>query len=211
MPATSTPAQSVVIYPRPGADPHKDRIVFAGGGRRVTLVAVPDEEEAAPVVAGLVAEGAGLVELCGGFGPVGAARVIAEVGDRVPVGAIGYGSESLAEISRFHLTFLTGQVQSELFLVLVPGADPDRDRAVLDNGGGATFTVVAVPDIEAAERVAASTRAGLIEMYGGLGADATARVHAAAGGTPVGSITYGIESMDAAAAFRATTDVERHP
>ncbi|MGP4115103.1 DUF6506 family protein [Streptomyces sp. 4N509B] len=147
--------------------------------------------------------GAGLVELCGGFGPVGTARVIAEVGDRVPVGAIGYGSESLAAISRFHLAFLAGQVQSELFVVLVPGADPERDRAVFDNGGGAAFTVVAVPDVEAAERVAAGARVGLVELFGGLGADAAARVHAAAGGAPVGSMVYGIESMDAASAFRS--------
>ncbi|MEO3843241.1 MULTISPECIES: DUF6506 family protein [unclassified Streptomyces] len=40
-------------------------------------------------------------------------------------------------------------------------------------------------------------------MFGGFGADAAARVHEAAGGIPVGSVTYGIESMDAAAAFRA--------
>ncbi|WP_433323207.1 DUF6506 family protein [Spirillospora sp. CA-294931] len=196
-------SQSVVIYPLPDADPAKDRIVFEGGGRRVTLVAVPDEEKAAPVIAGLVDEGAGLVELCGGFGPVGAARVIAEVGDRAPVGAIGYGGESLAAISRYHLAFLAGEVQSELFLVLVPGADPDRDRVVREHGGGARFTTVAVPDIAAAERVAAEHRVGLIELFGGFGADAVARVHAAAGGAPVGSITYGLESMDAAAAFRA--------
>ncbi|GAA2105939.1 DUF6506 family protein [Actinomadura alba] len=197
-------SQSVVIYPRPGADPEKDRIEFEGGGHRVTLVAVPDEDEAAPVVAGLVGEGVGLVELCGGFGPVRAAKVIAEVGDRIPVGAIGYGAESLAEISRFHLSFLAGEVQSELFLVLVPGADPERDRIVRERGGGARFTTVAVPDIDAAERVAAQETVGLIELYGGFGADAAARVHAAAGGgTPVGSVVYGIESMDAAAAFRA--------
>ncbi|MEU8801224.1 DUF6506 family protein [Spirillospora sp. NPDC048819] len=195
--------QSVVIYPQPGADPDKDRIVFDGGGRRVTLVAVPDEEEAGPVVAGLVGEGAGLIELCGGFGPVGTAKVIAEVGDRAPVGAIGYGGESLAAISRYHLAYLAGRIQSDLFMVLVPGADPDRDRIVREHGGGARFTAVAVPGVEAAERVAAQEEAGLIELFGGFGADAVARVHTAAGGTPVGSVVFGVESMDAAAAFRA--------
>ncbi|XVQ08042.1 DUF6506 family protein [Spirillospora sp. CA-255316] len=199
----TTMPRTIVIYPQPDADPAGDLVEFEGGGRRVTLVAVPDENEAAPVVERLVGEGAGLVELCGGFGPVGAARVIAAVGDRAPVGAIGYGSESLAAISRFHLTFLAGELQSELFLVLVPGADPERDRIVREHGGGARFTAVAVPDIAAAERVAAREKVGLIELFGGFGADAAARVHAAAGGAPVGSIVFGIESMDAAAAFRA--------
>ncbi|TDC75759.1 DUF6506 family protein [Streptomyces hainanensis] len=195
--------QSVVIYPQPDADPEKDRIVFEAGGRRVTLVAVRDEDTAAPVVAGLVDEGAALVELCGGFGPTRTAKVIAEVGDRAPVGAIGYAGESLAAISRFHLAWLAGEVQSELFLVLVPGADPERDRVVREHGGGARFTTVAVPDIEAAERVAARESVGLIELYGGFGADAAARVHAAAGGAPVGTVVFGIDEMDAAAALRA--------
>ncbi|WBB63103.1 DUF6506 family protein [Streptomyces sp. WMMC500] len=195
--------ESIVVFPQPDAAPEGTRTVFEAGGRRVTLLAVPDEAEAAPAIAALVTEGAGLVELCGGFGPVGAAKVIAEVGDRVPVGAIGYGSESLAAISRFHLTFLAGQDQSELFLILLPGADPRRDRLVVEREGGFGFRAVAVPDLAAAERVAREADVGLIEVFGGFGADAAARIHDVAGGTPVGSVTYGIESMDAAAAFRA--------
>ena len=199
-------SESIVVFPQPDADPKGTRTVFQAGGRRLTLLAVPDEAEAAPVIAELVAEGAGLVELCGGFGPVGAAKVIAEVGDRVPVGAIGYGSESLAAISRYHLTFLAGQDQSELFLLLLPGADPARDRLVAERAGGFSFRAVAVPDLAAAEREARAvrgTKVGLIEIFGGFGADAAARIHEAGGGIPVGSVTYGIESMDAAAAFRA--------
>jgi len=199
-------SESIVVFPQPDADPRGTRTVFEAGGRRLTLLAVPDEAEAAPVIAELVAEGAGLVELCGGFGPVGAAKVIAEVGDRVPVGAIGYGSESLAAISRYHLTFLAGQDQSELFLLLLPGADPARDRLVAERAGGFSFRAVAVPDLAAAEREAREvrgTKVGLIEIFGGFGADAAARIHEAGGGIPVGSVTYGIESMDAAAAFRA--------
>lgn len=194
-------SQTVVIHPLPDADPEKDRIVFEGGGHRVTLVAVPDEADAATVADRLIQEGAGLVELCGGFGPVGAAEVIAGVGPETPVGAIGYGRESLAAISRYHLAFLAGESQSDLFLVLVPGADPERDRVVQVHQDGGRFTAVAVPDITAAEKVAAGENSDLIELFGGFGADAAARVHAAAGGAPVGSIVFGPESMDAAAAF----------
>ncbi|WP_217922245.1 DUF6506 family protein [Miltoncostaea oceani] len=55
----------------------------------------PDEGSAARVAATLADEGVGLIELCGGFGPEGAARVIAAVGGRVPVGTVGFGIESL--------------------------------------------------------------------------------------------------------------------
>ena len=50
----------------------------------------------------LVAQGVQLIELCGGFGPVWAARIIEAIGDAVPIGAVGYGPES---IDRLHDLF----------------------------------------------------------------------------------------------------------
>ena len=43
----------------------------------------------------LVDGGIQLLELCGGFGPVGTARVLEAIGHRVPVGSVGYGPESI--------------------------------------------------------------------------------------------------------------------
>lgn len=163
---------------------------FQHGNRRVTVVAVPDETAAEDIVAGLVDEGAGLVELCGGFGPVPAAPVIKRIGDRAPVGIIGYGVESLPRISRFHLNFLAGEVRSEAFIVLVPGTDPVQDRVVHDHGNGTTFTAVSVPDIAAAEQAAAEfaeADVGLIELFGDFGARDAGRVFEC--GAPAASTT----------------------
>jgi hypothetical protein len=43
----------------------------------------------------LVSEGVQLIELCGGFGPLWTAKVIEAIGPAVPVGAVGYGPESI--------------------------------------------------------------------------------------------------------------------
>jgi hypothetical protein len=72
-----------------------------------------------------------------------------------------------------------------LFLVLVPNADP-ADR-VVHADDLSTTTIVPVPSAEAAVLVV--TEFGdldLIEMYGGLGAEAAAAVLSAAPGVPVG-------------------------
>jgi len=42
----------------------------------------------------LVADGVQLIELCGWFGPRGAARIIEAVGDQVPVGFVTHGPDS---------------------------------------------------------------------------------------------------------------------
>lgn len=44
----------------------------------------------------LLDEGVQLIELCGGFGPIGTAGVLAEVAGAVPVGSVSYGPESIA-------------------------------------------------------------------------------------------------------------------
>ena len=46
-----------------------------------------------------------LIELCGGFGPVWTARVLAAIDHRVPVGSVAYGPES---ITALHALFATG-------------------------------------------------------------------------------------------------------
>lgn len=84
--------------------------------------------------------------------------------------------------------------------------DPAVDRAVIQRGG-LTTTVVAVPDREAAVQVAVELVEGgaqSIELCGAFGPATTARVLQAVGDrAPVGSVTYGMESIPALAALFA--------
>ena len=48
----------------------------------------------------MVDDGVELIELCGGFGPVWTARVLEAVDGAVPVGAVGYGPESIDGMAR---------------------------------------------------------------------------------------------------------------
>ncbi|MDF3835998.1 DUF6506 family protein [Cupriavidus basilensis] len=51
----------------------------------------------------LVADGIQLIELCGGFSPVWAGRIIEAIDYAVPVGVVAYGPES---IDKMHALFL---------------------------------------------------------------------------------------------------------
>lgn len=84
---------------QPGSDPASDRTVVERGGLRTTLVPVREPAAVVPVAVELVAGGAQLIELCGVFGPVWTARVVEATGGRVPVGAVGYGVESVASLA----------------------------------------------------------------------------------------------------------------
>lgn len=80
-------------------DPAVDRAVIQHGGLRTTIVAVPDRESAVQVAIDLVKSGAQSIELCGAFGPTTTAQVLQAVGDRVPVGSVTYGVESVPALA----------------------------------------------------------------------------------------------------------------
>ncbi len=83
------------IYTSAGADPDRDRSVIDTGSCRTVLVGVERAEQGVEVARSMLADGAQLIELCGGFGPVHAAAVIEAVQGRVPVGTVGYGPEAI--------------------------------------------------------------------------------------------------------------------
>lgn len=56
----------------------------------LVTVGVPVAEVDDAVIDDLIGEGVELIELCGAFGPTEAARVIDQVGGRVPVGYVTY-------------------------------------------------------------------------------------------------------------------------
>jgi len=55
-------------------------------------------ENAAQAAVDLVADGVQLIELCGWFGPKGAAVIIDAVGDQVPVGFVTHGPDSIESL-----------------------------------------------------------------------------------------------------------------
>jgi hypothetical protein len=90
-------------------------------------------------------------------------------------------------------------------ILFVEGADPERDRVVLDIGPIRTI-IVAVPHPRLAPAVASDLveedGVTLIEVDGGLGQVWAARVIEAVGdAVPIGAVMFGAESLASAAAF----------
>ena len=64
--------------------------------REITTVLVPDYETAAQIAHELVNEGAAMIELCGGVGHVGAARISQAI-PGTPVGVVRFGKHPLMD------------------------------------------------------------------------------------------------------------------
>lgn len=173
----------------------EDRLVRANELSQTTIAWVPDLKKAIEVVDSF--ERLDLIELYGGFGPDAAAAVLERTGKgELPVGMVGaeYPTPPKKVAAIFE----------------APGADPKVDRWTT---GGATM--VGVPTGEAAAAVAAelvAEGAELVEVCGGMPADAAAKVQAAVN-VPVSRILYGFESLPTVAAYRARFEktLEDHP
>ena len=72
-----------------GADPTKHRATIAPDSLELTVVGVRDYDQAVEVSKELVKEGITVIELCGGFGNIGAAKV-AEAVKGIPVGVVKF-------------------------------------------------------------------------------------------------------------------------
>src|SRR5690606_27132338 len=88
------------IFEAPATDPGADRFVIEREGVRSTVVAVPEQAAVVQVAMDLVREGVQFIELCGGFEPVWAGKVVEATGGSVPVGCVGYaGGASVARLA----------------------------------------------------------------------------------------------------------------
>ena len=67
------------------------------------VVGVQKPEQGIPAAKDMVAEGIQLIELCGGFSPVWAGRIIEAIDCAVPVGVVAYGPESIGGMYRLFL------------------------------------------------------------------------------------------------------------
>jgi hypothetical protein len=64
------------------------------------VVGVKQASEGVEVAKQMVAEGIQLIELCGGFSPVWAGKIIEAIDYVVPVGVVAYGPESIDSMHR---------------------------------------------------------------------------------------------------------------
>jgi 2-keto-3-deoxy-6-phosphogluconate aldolase len=64
------------------------------------VVGVKHASEGVEVAKQMVAEGIQLIELCGGFSPVWAGKIIEAIDYAVPVGVVAYGPESIDAMYR---------------------------------------------------------------------------------------------------------------
>jgi len=83
------------IYTANGLPESGEVRVVDSGVCRTVLVGVPNVDAGVALAARFVDDGAQMIELCGGFGPLGTARILEATGRRVPVGMVGYGPESV--------------------------------------------------------------------------------------------------------------------
>lgn len=83
------------IVTGPQLDPTRHRQVMQSPAFEMVSVGVSSPTQALSVAQAMVAEGVQLIELCGGFGPKWTTQVQEAIGHRIPVGAVGYGPESI--------------------------------------------------------------------------------------------------------------------
>jgi hypothetical protein len=82
--------KAAFVFVAPGADPVRDRSVVVTPEVELITVGVPDYASAEKVAVLLVADGVVAIELCGGFGHVGAARVVQAVQGKAAVGVVRF-------------------------------------------------------------------------------------------------------------------------
>lgn len=78
-----------------------DFVQWTGTERfRMKVVGVRSPEQGIPAAREMVGEGIQLIELCGGFSPVWAGKIIEAIDYAVPVGVVAYGPESVSGMSQ---------------------------------------------------------------------------------------------------------------
>jgi len=82
--------KAAFMFLAPGAEPEKHRAVVKTSVVDLHVVGVKDHEEACRVAKKLVEEGIAAIELCGGFGNLGVAKVVEAVEGRIPVGVVRF-------------------------------------------------------------------------------------------------------------------------
>lgn len=86
----------IYIFLGPNLNPEKDRAVIKNDQLTFTTVGVDfqHKEKAIEIAKQAIADGAQMIELCGGFGPLWIAKISEAIEHKVPVGSVAYGPEA---------------------------------------------------------------------------------------------------------------------
>lgn len=82
--------KAAFIFLAPGARPDAHRSVVSTPEVELTVIGVPDYAQGEAVAKALADAGVAAIELCGGFGIAGTARIARAAGERVSVGAVRF-------------------------------------------------------------------------------------------------------------------------
>ncbi len=82
--------KAAFMFVAPEANPGEHKAVIRTPMVELHVVGVKNYDEACEVAKKLVEDGIAAIELCGGFGHLGVARVVEAVGGKVPVGAVRF-------------------------------------------------------------------------------------------------------------------------
>jgi hypothetical protein len=82
--------KAAFIFLAPGARPDEHRGLVRTPEVDLVVVGVPDYAQAEITAKSLLAEGVAAIELCGGFGNAGAARITQAVGGKAAVGVVRF-------------------------------------------------------------------------------------------------------------------------
>ena len=86
----------IYIFLGPNLNPQEHRSVIKTEQFTYTTVGIAfhQKEQVIAVAQEAVANGAQVIELCGGFGPLWVAKVYEAIEQKVPVGSVGYAPEA---------------------------------------------------------------------------------------------------------------------
>lgn len=88
--------KAAFMFVTPDSDPSKHRAVVSTPEiLDLIVIGVKDYQQAATVAKELADQGVTAIELCGGFGNIGVAKVAQAVGDKASVGAVRFDSHPL--------------------------------------------------------------------------------------------------------------------
>lgn len=82
--------KAAFIFVAPEADPDKHRAIVDTPAVELVVVGVKNYDEACKVAKELVENGVKAIELCGGFGHLGVAKVAEAVADKAVVGVVRF-------------------------------------------------------------------------------------------------------------------------